>query len=468
MTAFDPAFKSLGELSRAIDAGTTTPEALLGGLLERIDDLGERARAFISLNRERALEEARTQAGTLRGHALAGLPYGLKDLFDVAGEVTTAGSRVFHDRLASSDSEAVARLRRCGAIALGKLNLHEFAYGATGENAVYGTPVNAYDPSRLAGGSSSGSASAVAFGLLPAALGTDTGGSVRAPAALNGLVGLKPTHGRISTRGVIPYCWSFDHVGTVTRTVEDACLLLSALAGHDPQAPDSPDQPVPDYLEAATGDGGLKGLTVGLPRAFYFEHLEPEIAEAAESAARRLELEGAVLKDVALPDMTHARTVSLTIQMPEALSYHMPFLETRGELYSEEFRAGLALGQCLLAEHYVRAQRMLTRYRQEMEAVFQTADLLLTPAAPCVAPRLGAVSVTAGGRSEPAGNAITRYTGFFNMTGHPAVTLPSGLHSSGLPMGVQLVARPFEEALLLRAATRIEADPAFRLPLPPI
>ena len=460
-----PAFASLRTLAGLRDEKKVSSADIIRDCLARIDALNERSKAFISVDREGALAQAEALDRTREG-VLCGLPYAVKDLFDVAGQVTTAGSRVFADRQASEDAESVARLRRAGAICLGKLNLHEFAYGATGENQLYGTPVNAYDHQRLAGGSSSGSAAAVAFGMVPAALGTDTGGSVRAPAALNGLVGLKPTLGLISTRGVIPYCWSLDHLGCITRSAADAALLLSVLAGHDPLDPASADVEVQDYPAALAPQGRLEGVTIGIPRVFYFERCDPQILAASEAVLKHLERRGARLLDVELPSMERARSVSLTIQMPEALSYHMPHLEARGDLYSEEFRAGLALGQCILAEHYVRARRMLTLYRQQVDSLFQEVDALLTPATPVVAPPLGSVRLGSGADAEPVGNAITRYTTFFNMTGHPAMTLPAGLHGTGLPMGVQLVARHFDEALLFRLASCIESAPEFALPPP--
>jgi len=461
-------FLGLCDLARLRGEGKVTAREVVQSCLDRIDLLNGRSKAFISLDREGALAQAKAcdQSSSGETSPLRGLPYGVKDLFDVAGQVTTAGSKVFADRIADEDAESVARLRRAGGICLGKLNLHEFAYGATGENQLYGTPVNAYDHTRLAGGSSSGSAAAVAFGLIPAALGTDTGGSVRAPAALNGLVGLKPTLGLISLRGVVPYSWSLDHAGCITRSAADAALLLSALAGHDPLDPASADVEPQDYACALTPDGSLEGVTLGVPRAFYFERCDPEILAASEAVLAHLERRGARLRDVELPSMERARSVSLTIQMPEALSYHMPHLEARGELYSEEFRAGLALGQCILAEHYLRARRMLTRYRQQVDRVFEEVDALLTPATPVIAPLLGSIKVGTGKDAEPVGNAITRYTTFFNMTGHPAMTLPSGLHGSGLPMGVQLVARHFDEALLFRLASCIEGERAFAVPPP--
>jgi aspartyl-tRNA(Asn)/glutamyl-tRNA(Gln) amidotransferase subunit A len=341
-------------------------------------------------------------------------------------------------------------MNQAGAIFIGKNNLHEFAYGATGENALYGTTPNPYDHSRLAGGSSSGSAAALGYGLCAAALGTDTGGSVRAPAALCGLVGFKPTFGRISTEGVIPYSWSLDHVGTMTRNAADAALLFNALANK-----------VKTPLTAK-----LEGLRIGIPENFFFDRADPEILDSIDALMNFLRDSGARLKPVTMPSMEHTRTVSLAVQMPEALSYHNRYLEQRGELYSQDFRAGLALGQCLLAEQYIRAKRFIESYRRDMDKVFDGIDLLLTPATPVIAPKIGTVEVTLDGQAEPAGNAITRYTSFFNMTGHPAITLPCGMHSEGLPIAAQLVGRHFGDEQLIATTTLIESNYDFKVPLP--
>jgi aspartyl-tRNA(Asn)/glutamyl-tRNA(Gln) amidotransferase subunit A len=400
----------------------------------------------------------------LAASPFAGIPYASKDLFDVRGVLTSAGSRVFHDRIATEDAFAIAQMRDAKAISLGKANLHEFAYGATGENEVYGTCVNAYDPSRLAGGSSSGSAAAVAFGLVPASLGTDTGGSVRAPAALNGLVGLKPTIGRVPTTGVVPYCWTLDHVGIMTRDVADCADLLGIIAGYDPRDPGSQNLPVEDYASALDGD--ISGLRIGIPTNFYYERTDPEILAALEDIKCFVTAKGASLVPVTFPDLEHSRAVSLTVQMPEALSAHSAYLQDRGELYGQDFRAGLALGQTLLAEHYIRAKRFVELYRQKTNALFDEVDLILTPATPEIAQKLGTVKTTRDGVEEPVGNAITRFTTFFNMSGHPALTMPCAIHSEGLPIGLQLVGRYFEESTVLRAAFAIENDGAFSIPHP--
>jgi len=459
------AFLSAVALRRKLAAREISAAELCDLFLARIARYDERAKAFIEVWEAGAKTSAAARDGEIArgtGGPLAGLPYGLKDLIDVEGVRTTAGSRVLHDNVAGAHAACVEGLERNGGVFLGKNNLHEFAYGATGDNETYGTPVNAYDDSRRACGSSSGSAAALAFGLCPFALGTDTGGSIRAPAVLNGLVGLKPTLGRVSRRGVIPYSWTLDHVGVLARTVADAALILEAIAGHDPLDSASADHPVGSYSGAL--DRGVGGLTLGVPDNFYFERADPEILSASEAALRHLEASGARLRTVVMPSLEHSRTVSLTVQMPEALSFHSRYLEERGELYGRDFRAGLALGQCLLAEHYVRAMRVIELYRRQTNAVFEEVDLLMTPATPVIAPKLGTVTVELAGVDEPVGNAVTRFTTFFNMTGHPAITLPVGQHSEGLPMGIQIVAPHFGEEAMFAAASCVERHDAFKIP----
>jgi len=459
------AFASISALSAGLASeDISSPTALTQFFLERSKRLNADCHAFIEITEQNALRDAERADNMHDTGLLHGIPFASKDLFDVAGVKTTAGSRVLADNTANSDATVIKRLRSAGAVSHGKLNLHEFAYGITGENAVYGTPVNAYDKTRLAGGSSSGSAAAVAFGLVPFTLGTDTGGSIRVPAALSGLVGLKPTFGRISRSGVFPYSWSLDHVGTITRTVADAALILQTIAGEDNDDPDSSNEPVDNYVAALEQSGNLNKLKIGVPRTFFFENADPEILAVTELAIDNLRAHGAQVIDVELPKMEHTRAVSLTVQMPEALSVHSRYLEDRGHLYSRDFRAGIALGQCLLAEHYIRAKRMMTRYRQQINTVFEKVDLLITPTTPTIAPRIGQPRITIGNNDEAIGNAITRYTSFFNMTGHPALTVPSGLHSQGLPMGVQIIGRYYEEAEVLLAGSALEEK--FQIPKP--
>ena len=446
------AFASIVELAGRLRRGELSAASLVQCYADRIATLNASSKAFISLDIDRARATAESLTIGPADSLLKGIPYACKDLFDVKGMVTSGGSRVLADNVAQHDADTVTRMNQAGAIFIGKNNLHEFAYGATGENTLYGTPPNPYDQSRLAGGSSSGSAAALGYGLCAATLGTDTGGSVRAPAALCGLVGFKPTFGRISTEGVIPYSWSLDHVGTLTRSAADTALLFNALASKV-QTP-------------ATVK--LEGLRIGIPESFFFERADTEILDSIDRLMNFLRSAGAKLIPVTMPSMEHSRTVSLTVQMPEALSYHNRYLEQRGALYSQDFRAGLALGQCLLAEQYIRAKRFIESYRRDMDKVFDGVDLLLTPATPVIAPKIGTVEVTVDGKAEPAGNAITRYTSFFNMTGHPAITLPCGMHSEGLPIAAQFVGKHYADEELIATATLIESSYDFKMPLPDI
>ncbi|MCP3690302.1 MAG: amidase, partial [Gammaproteobacteria bacterium] len=315
------AFSNIKTLKSLLDSGEIGAVEVTKIFAERISLFNQSCKAFISLDIENALRRAQQLDQIAERKLLSGITYACKDLFDVKGIITTGGSRVLQNNVAGQDAACITRMHNAGAIFLGKNNLHEFAYGATGENTVYGTPPNPYDQTRLAGGSSSGSVVAVANGLCCTALGTDTGGSVRAPAALCGLTGFKPTYGRISTEGVIPYSWTLDHVGSITRSVEDAALVFAALDN-----------------QLADKSLKLNNLRIGIPETFFFENADSEILASVEQFMQLLARAGATLKKVAMPSMEYTRTVSLTVQMPEALSYHNRYLESRGELYSPDFR----------------------------------------------------------------------------------------------------------------------------------
>lgn len=431
----DAVFLTLEQLLAAFRKDELEPADYLRRVLTRAEAGNPKSHAFVAFCPER-VERILTEAP--RDAPLYGVPYSCKDLIGTRDLPTTAASPAWADYHTGADAAIVARLEGLGAALIGKNNLHEWAYGTTGANPYTGTAVNPYDAGRLAGGSSSGSAVAVARGYSTFALGTDTGGSVRAPAALCGLVGFKPSHGRLSTEGVLPFSWSLDHIGLFTRTAADAALLFSQLAPGDEAVEERP-------------------LRIGLPRGFFFERCDPEILAAVEAAADRLPDRGMEIREVAFQEpLELSRSASITVQMAEAASFHRPHLEARGDRYSEEFRAGLALGQSLLATHYIDAKRMIEAYRRDAARILREVDLLLTPACPIFAPPLGTEHVTEFGTKEAAGNAITRYTSLFNMTGQPAIVLPLGLGESGLPLGLQLVGRAGEDEALLAAACRLE------------
>jgi aspartyl-tRNA(Asn)/glutamyl-tRNA(Gln) amidotransferase subunit A len=453
MPVAEVAFRPASDLAEALRRRELSVRELVEMFLARIERVDPLCRAFITVTGEDARRRADWCDQNLAEKSTAspffGIPFATKDMFDIAGVQTTGGSKVLRGNVPTRDAAVIGQLLAAGAVSLGKTNLHEFAYGTTGCNEVFGTPLNAYDPARLACGSSSGSAAAVAHGLAVAALGTDTGGSTRIPAVLNGLVGLKPTIGRISTHGVLPFSWSLDHVGLITRTVRDCTDLLAICA----------DQACPTFGARHPGRerSFLSGLRIGIPRCFYWENADREVLAAGEEVIRFLSRAGADIREVELADPEQARTVSLAIQMPEALSFHSHRLKERYELYGADLRSGLAVGQFILAEHYVRAKRFLSVYRDEMRALFNTVDLMLTPATPVVAPIVGTTSIRLGDTDVPIGNALARYTSFFNMTGNPAATLPCGMHSAGVPIGIQLVGALWKEEVVLAAAGAIEA-----------
>lgn len=452
----DLAFASATELARMIAAREVSPVEVVRAHLERITALDGSLRTFITLTADAALAAAAAaEAAVVAGRPLGplhGVPLGLKDLYDTAGVRTTGGSRILADRVPAADATVVRRLREAGMIVLGKLNMVEFAYGPEGLNPHYGHPRNPWDATthRMAGGSSSGSGAAVAAGLAPVALGSDTGGSIRIPCSLCGLTGIKPTYGRVSRAGVLPLSWSMDHVGPMTRSAADCALVLGAMAGYDPADPSTSVLPVPDYTAALTGD--IRGLRVGLLRGFFLESATAEVRAGVEGAATTLEKAGAVVDEVALPGVRHAGAGSLAVVATEALAYHAAWLRTRAADYDPDVRTRLMLGAFVTGVHYVRAQQARALLRREVDEALARRDVLLAPATPITAPAIEARQATLGDGPADIRSALIRLTRPFNFSGHPACSVPCGVTAGGLPIGMQIVGRPFDEATVLRAA----------------
>jgi len=378
------------------------------------------------------------------------VPVAVKDLYAVRGVVRTNGSAAFaDDPPATSDATVVARLRAAGAVIVGTTHMHELAFGPTGVNPTLGTPPNPWAAERVPGGSSSGSGVAVAAGLVPAALGSDTGGSIRVPASFCGIAGLKPTYGRVSRAGMTALAGSLDHAGPLARTVEDLAVLLGVLAGRDPADPTSADVPVDDY--AAALGRPLRGVRIGVPRAFTGALVDADVAAAFERALATLAEEGAVVRDVAVPTLERASAMLGASILGEAASGLGPLLATRRERLGLELCVYLELGKMVTARHYLAAQRLRSRLYDEMRAAFDAVDLVATPATVLPAPRVGEMSVRLGSRDAAVLDAICRMTGPFNLTGLPALAVPCGVGGDGLPLGLQLVGRPFGEAALLAA-----------------
>jgi aspartyl-tRNA(Asn)/glutamyl-tRNA(Gln) amidotransferase subunit A len=444
------------ELARMVATKEVSPVAVVETFLGRIAARDATLKAFITVTAEEALEaarraEAELAAGRARG-ALHGVPIGVKDLFDTAGVKTTGGSKILADRVPRGDATVVARLKAAGAIVIGKLNMHEFAYGPEGLNAHYGTARNPWDAGRprIAGGSSSGSGVAVAAGLTPGALGSDTGGSIRIPAALCGITGIKPTYGRVSRHGVLPLAWTMDHAGPMARTAADCALLLGVMAGHDPADLSTSPRPVPDYVSALTGD--VRGLRVGLLRDFFVAGSAPPAAGAVEDAARLLERLGAVVDEVNLTTVGHVAAASFAIVAAEALAYHAEWLRTRPTDYQPDVRERLKMGAFVTGVHYVRGQQVRELVRREIDGVLATHDVLLAPSTPFAAPLLGETETQLNGVTTDVRSQLIRLTRPFNFSGHPACSVPCGFTPDGLPIGMQIVGRSFDEGTVLRVA----------------
>jgi aspartyl-tRNA(Asn)/glutamyl-tRNA(Gln) amidotransferase subunit A len=421
---------TIAELARRLKARRVTAIDAVEACLERIRERDGELNAFISVAADQAREEARRvdaaiRRGRYRG-PLDGVPVSLKDLIDVAGQPTTAASRVRANEMAAGDAPVVVRLRRAGAIVLGKCNLHEFALGTTGEDSAYGPTRNPHEITRSPGGSSSGSAVAVATGMSFGSIGTDTGGSIRIPAAACGVVGLKPTFGELSCDGVVPLSRSLDHVGPLGRTVEDAWLLYQAMAGRRP-------------LQHRHKHGTRPRRRLALLAGYFLELLDSEVRHAFESAVTRLKRRGCLIEEAEIAHASDIGTVYVNILLPEAAEFHAKTLDTRAGDYTSNVRLRLEMGRRVLAEDYIRAQRGREILRMEVEAALAGRDALILPTLPVPAPPLGTQTVTIDGVSEPVHNVMRRLTQLFDLTGHPAVSIPCGVTSAGLPCGLQLV-----------------------------
>jgi aspartyl-tRNA(Asn)/glutamyl-tRNA(Gln) amidotransferase subunit A len=447
---------SLAGLARAFSERRLSPVEVAGALLERIE--ADRTNSFVTVTAEQALHAAaRAERRLLSGAEcgpLCGVPVGIKDIIYTGGVRTTMGSAFFEDYAPNRSAKVVRQLEGAGAIILGKTSTHEFAYGPTGDRSHFGPVRNPHDHARISGGSSAGSAAAVASGLVYGALGTDTGGSVRIPAALCGIVGMKPTFGRVGKSGVFPLSWTLDHVGTLARTVEDNALLLGALAGHDPDDPYSVDRPAEDFARYL--ERGVRGGVVGVPPGFYFEYIEPDVREMVTGAIEVFRGIGARVREVEIPDLDEILRAQRLILAAEAYAVHEERLKESPELFGEEVRERLIAGEPLRAHRYAAAQQTRRRSRESFLRALSEVEVLLVPTAPITAPEIRQREVEIGGRKEHVFSALTRLTGPTNLNGLPGLSVPCGTNASGLPAGLQLIGRPFDEATLYRYGNAYE------------
>ncbi|WAL93348.1 amidase [Streptomyces sp. Je 1-369] len=452
---------TLAAAAEEIRTRRLSPVELVDSVLDRIARTEPALQAYVTVTAERARDAARAAerasaadaASRTSSHGpLHGIPMALKDLIDVAGVATTASSRVRAEHpAAAADSTVAARLAKAGTALVGKTHTHEFAFGLT-------TPQtrNAWHPDRVAGGSSGGSAVAVAAAAATFALGTDTGGSIRVPAALNGVVGLKPTYGLVPRHGVTSLSWSLDHVGPITRTVEDAALVMSVLAGHDPRDPASlPTPSSVDYRPPAGAD--LTGVRVGVPRNYYFEHVDPEVETAVRGAVEQLEALGATLVEVEIPMTRYVQATQWGLMVPEATAYHEQTLRSAPERYGADIRVLLEAGALMSAGDYLRAQRARTLMRQAWLRMLDEVDVVAAPTVPLTAVHTDQeVIVWPDGTSESVSDAYVRLSAPADITGVPALSVPVGRDGAGMPIGMQLLGRPLAEATVLRVGHAYE------------
>ena len=450
-------FGTIADLSQRIRRREISPVSIVQECLSRIEKINPQFNAFITVMAESALAEARAAAdeivhGRWRG-PLHGIPIALKDLIDTAGIRTTSASALHQNRVPAEDAEVLRKLKLAGAVIIGKNNLHEFAYGGSSLISHFGEVRNAWDAARIAGGSSGGSASAVAAGLCGASIGTDTAGSIREPAALCGCVGLKPTYGRVSSRGVIPLSPSLDHVGPLTATVEDAAIVLQAIAGYDVNDTTSAEAPVSGYVSVLKES--TKRLRVGVPREYFFDDLDPEIASAMEHALMGIGTLTAEVKNVRLDVPTDR-----TLQAAESYAYHSDNVAKNPELYQAETLRRIRTGERITAAEYIQRLRELEVARRRIRDVFSDVDVLITPTTPIPAPTIEELRMNPDAL-RPAELKLLRNTRPFNVWGLPALSVPCGFTQGGLPIGLQIAGPHWREDLALRVGHAYELATAW-------
>jgi aspartyl-tRNA(Asn)/glutamyl-tRNA(Gln) amidotransferase subunit A len=455
------AFSTIRELGTRYRAKQLSPVEVTRTLLERIEKLDPALHAFVTLTADRALADARAAEEALRrgdDRPLLGVPIAHKDIYLTKGIRTTAGSALLADWVPDEDATCVQRWQRAGTVMLGKLITHEFAFGIQFPGHRFPAARNPWNRDHIPGGSSSGSGAALAAGLVHGATGSDTGGSIRGPAAFCGIVGLKPTYGRASRAGVLTLSWTLDHTGPMARTVEDCAYLLQPLAGHDPLDPASSHAPVDDYVSGLGGD--VRGLRVGAIRNYFFEGVDDEVARAFEEAMATLRRLGADVRDVEIPGLQATHSF-LLIMLAEAYAYHERDIREHPELYGEVLRERMLAGAVVTGAEYIQAQRIRSRICDETAAVLRDVDILATPTTPRPA--------------TPFAQAHDPNFGFpksnmppFNITGLPTLALPCGFSSSGLPLSLQLSGRPFAEALVLRVGHVYEQATTWHTRRPPV
>lgn len=451
MISANPQDWTIAGLSFALRKKLISPIEITRAYLQRIETNDGKINAFITLLHRQALRAARRAEqeivkGKYRG-PLHGIPFAAKDLFFTKGIRTTCGSKILADFIPRHDATVIERLDSAGAVLLGKLNMHEFAYGTTSVNPHYGPVRNPWDRERVPGGSSGGSATALSASFAPLTLGTDTGGSIRIPSALCGTVGLKPTYGRVSRYGVYPLCWSLDHIGPMTRTAVDCAISLNVIAGYDPRDPASAEVPVPDYTRSLFKD--LKGIRIGIPDSYYFERLEGDVGKTVWKAIQDLKRLGARVQQISIPNLEEAAMAAFIALVAEGAASLEKWHRTRPRALGRDVLSRLNVGAAVTAAQYLKAMRFRRRVLENFQKAFSKVDAIVTPQLPITAPRIGQAGVSFGKVEEAVPAALTRFTRIYNLIGIPALSVPCGFSAAGMPIGMQIAGRPFDEETVL-------------------
>ncbi len=451
MSDTDLLLRPVTDLSRMISAGELSPVDLVNATLQRIEFVQPELNAYLEIFESELIAGAESAEGEIRKYGakspLHGIPVGLKDLVDVKGKITTGGSAATERVEAKTDSTVAKRLRAAGALLTGKLNLVEFAFGFSSVNPHTGDVKNPWNTERVAAGSSSGSAASVASGAAAMAIGTDTGGSVRMPAAACGITGLKPTYGLVSRHGVMDLSWSSDHVGPMCRTAADCALMMNAMAGFDSNDPASSRHSISDY--GAELGRGLKGVRIGVPSDYFFDQVDPQISTAVESAIQAMQGEGAVIREVAMPWVSVGRAVNVAVLLPEAAAVHRKRLAEKGNQYSPAVRHRLKAGLEVSAVDYIHAQRARSMFGHQMTQAMEDLDALVTPTVPIQTPTIAETTPPPGSAIPQAGGEFPNFTGVFNATGQPSMSLNCGFTEDGMPIGLMISGKAFEDARLI-------------------
>jgi aspartyl-tRNA(Asn)/glutamyl-tRNA(Gln) amidotransferase subunit A len=459
------------EASNGIRSGALKAVELMETCLDAADRLDNKLNVFVTrVDREVLLHQAadvdRQRKAGLELGPLAGIPIALKDIYHTSDLPTTASSKVLAGHRTHEDAFTVTKLRQSGALIVGKVQTHEFAYGPTTVNEFAGPSRNPWNPDHVPGGSSGGSAIAVATGMCLGATGSDTGGSIRHPSAFCGVTGLKPTYGLVSRRGIFSLSWSLDHAGPITRTVDDTAFMLQVMAGFDAQDPGSIEVAIPDYVAAV--EQAPVPLRVGVPREHFLDLVDGEVREAFDASLRTLEGFGWRIEEVSIPDLRYALGAELAIISAEASSYHREMMRVRADDVSSDVRKELDSGMVLLATDYLLGQRVRRIIAEEFRAAFQKVDILATPTIPIPAPRIDQTEVHIAGQTISALNAIWRNTYPTNLTGSPALCIPCGFTKSGLPISLQLIGHNFDELTLLQVGHRFQLETDWHSRMPPV